>query len=201
VVSWGAGTGTVVDQTTTFTKTTGSVTDTLFLIVPQQGGVDLTYTRFLGYDHDDTGTASDLHYKTAYGVLTYPADRPTTGTATYTTTVIGNATRGSTNYLLNGSSTGTFSADFANNKITTTIDIKGKDSDVSPVTDFGTVSGTGTIASGGPAFTGTLTGAGSTTGALGGAFFGPQAAEFGYAWYFNGTDFAADGYAAGKKNP
>ena len=34
-----------------------------------------------------------------------------------------------------------------------------------------------------------------------GDFFGPQAAEYGYAWYLNGSDFTANGFASGKKNP
>ena len=28
-----------------------------------------------------------------------------------------------------------------------------------------------------------------------------QAAEYGYAWYLNGSDFPANGFASGKKNP
>ena len=65
--------------------------------------------------------------------------------------------------------------------------------------DFGSLSGKGTIA--GVGFTGTLTGTGSTTGEFGGGFFGPKAAEYGYAWDFTGSDFTAEGFASGKKTP
>lgn len=192
--------GVVTGKTTTFTATTGSVVDTLMLIVPQQAGVDLTYTRFLTYNHDDTGTANDLNYRTVYGFLTQTSDMPNTGSATYTSTITGNAARGGTNYMLDGNSTGTFTVDFTvgGGTVTTAIDIAGKENSGAALTSFGTASGTGTISANG--FFGDLTGTGGA-GAFGGGFFGPRAAEYGYAWFFDGTDYTADGYSAGKKNP
>lgn len=199
-VNFDAASGTTNGQVTTFTKTTGSVVDTLFLIVPQNEGVNLTYTRFATYVHDEPGTASDLTYRTVYGSLTQNGDMPLSGTATYSTNVLGTATRSGTSYLLDGTSTGTFSVAFTGTggTITNTLDIKGKENPGSSVTNFGTFTGTGAIA--GSGFTGTLTGSGSATGGFGGAFFGPRAAEYGYGWYVTGSDYQADGYASGVKN-
>ncbi|MBO9603222.1 MAG: transferrin-binding protein-like solute binding protein [Novosphingobium sp.] len=199
VIAFSAGSGVTVGDTTTYTKSSGSTTDTMRVIVPQQGGVDLTYTRFLAFDHDETGTASDWHYRTVYGILTYASDRPTTGTATYSTSIYGDATRASTDYLLTGNSSGTFSVDFAGNTVTSTLDLKGRSDPSSSLVDFGSFTGSGTIV--GVGYTGTLTGSNSASGEFGGAFFGPQAAEYGYAWYLNGSDFTANGFASGKKNP
>lgn len=200
-VNFDASSGTTNGQVTTFTKTTGSVVDTLHLIVPQDQGVNLTYTRFATYIHDEPGTASDLVYRTVYGSLTQNGDMPLSGTATYSTNVLGTATRSGTSYLLDGTSTGTFSVAFTGTggTITNTLDVKGKENPSSSVTNFGTFTGTGAIT--GSGFTGTLTGSGSAAGAFGGAFFGPRAAEYGYGWYVTGSDYQADGYASGVKNP
>jgi len=200
-VEFPAGSGTTIGQTTTFVKTNGTATDTLKLITPRQAGIDLTYTRFLAFDHDDTGTADDLHYRTAYGVLTYVGDVPRTGTASYFTTVLGTATRGGTDYVLDGDSTGTFSVNFAGaaDQVTTTLNLNGRQDSASPAVSFGTLNGTGSIA--GIGFAGNLTATAGGSGQFGGAFFGPQAAEYGYSWLFSGTDFTAEGFAGGKKNP
>ncbi|MEP6868535.1 MAG: transferrin-binding protein-like solute binding protein [Novosphingobium sp.] len=113
---------------------------------------------------------------------------PKSGTANYSVTV-GGALAAVTggNYLLTGNSTGTFSADFAANTVSTSITIAGTPQPVvsgAPVTSFGTYTGTGTVSSN--AITGTLTGT-NATGGFSGAFFGPQALELGVSYYLNNT--------------
>jgi hypothetical protein len=73
-------------------------------------------------------------------------------------------------------------------------------------TPLDVLTGTGALGSVKPGFAGTLTGSGSVTGSFAGAFFGPQAAEFGYDFLIGGTTasgraFTAVGGAAGNKDP
>lgn len=187
--------------TSSFTKTTSGVTDTLNITIPQVGSVPLSYTMLFDFTRSTSSTGKVESWRSAGGIITQVNDMPRTGTGTYTMMVDGTATRDgdSKTYLLGGLSTGTFSAKFAEGKIDTTLVLKGEAAG-GATSDFGTATGTGTFNVASPVFAGTLTGTNSAAGKFSGAFFGPQAGEVGYGWYFTGTDFDAQGVAAGKKN-
>ncbi|MCB5424177.1 hypothetical protein H0274_02800 [Altererythrobacter sp. CC-YST694] len=184
-----------------FSKTTSNITDTLKIAVPQVNSVPLSYTLLFDFTRTDSTTGKTTFYQSVGGFLSQTGDMPRTGSANYTMMVDGSATRDgdSKTYLLGGHSTGTFSASFADGKINTTLSLKGEASG-GATSDFGTATGTGNFAVGGPTFTGTFTGANNATGKFSGGFFGPAAAEAGYGWYFQGSDFDAHGVAAGTKN-
>ena len=113
----------------------------------------------------------------------------------------GNIAGGSLSAGWHGNSTGTFSVDFSKGTgaITTSLSLAGKQDPSSSLVNFGTINGTGDLA--GVTYIGTLKDSATGTGAFAGALFGPYAAEFGYAWYFNGSDYVANGFAGGKQNP
>jgi hypothetical protein len=168
----------------------------LSLIVPQVDGVPLSYT-LIGI----WGGPQWIRIA-AGGIPTIKSDVPISGTAIYKMSVGGSATAaGGNTFILAGSgATGTFTANFTAGTIATTIDLSGTDVVLhNGAFDFGILTGSGLIDSGGPGFSGTLTQTGGS-GLFAGAFFGPQAAEFGYGWVFKGTSFAAAGANAGKKN-
>ncbi|WP_336977930.1 hypothetical protein [Altererythrobacter fulvus] len=186
--------------TSSFTKTTSGVTDTFNIAIPQVASVPLSYTMLFDFTRSTSSTGKVERWLTVGGIPTQSGDMPRTGSATYNMMVDGSATRDgdSKTYMLGGLSSGTFSANFADSKITTTLNLKGEATG-GATSDFGTVNGTSTFISGSPVFGGELTGANSTKGAFSGSFFGPQAGEVGYSWYFLGSDFDAQGFAAGKK--
>ena len=105
---------------------------------------------------------------------------PTTGTATYTGLAGGSVLR----------ATGGAAVPLAGS----TVDL---------TANFATGS-TGALGAVKPGFAGSLTGSGSVAGTFSGAFFGPQAQEFGYDFLVGGvtgadTGFTAIGGAAGGK--
>jgi hypothetical protein len=132
------------------------------------------------------------------GSPTLSSDMPKTGTANYTIGVVGSAISSGDSYNLSGSSSGTFSANFATGGITTTLTLAGQPAFSGSQINLGTFNGTGTIASGGPGYSGTLSGNGAT-GVFSGAFFGPQALETGFAYMLAAPNFSAVGAASGVK--
>jgi hypothetical protein len=132
------------------------------------------------------------------GSPTFSSDMPKTGTANYTMGVGGSAISSGDSYNLSGSSSGTFSANFATGGITTTLTLAGQPAFSGSQINLGTFNGTGTIASGGPGYSGTLSGNGAT-GVFSGAFFGPQALETGFAYMLAAPNFSAVGAASGVK--
>lgn len=176
---------------------------TLFLLTPHVGGVPLTYTRHATFGQL-SGPSSSGNLA-VYGVLTKDGDMPRSGSATYSVAVSGMATQpDQSSYLLTANTTGTFSANFGGGTVAAGIDLKATKIGTPGEVSLGTLGGTGAISSSGPSFTGSLAGTGASapagSGQFSGAFFGPQAAEFGYAWYFDGATLHAQGYASGKKN-
>lgn len=151
-----------------------------------------------------------------FGVPTLASDVPTTGTASYTTAVDGNLVvrnEGSPTALnrvftlAEGGTTATLQANFATGAITTNIDLRGVElirplngtkavPTGSPVS-FAPLNGTGTLSSSKPSFSGTF--ANTTKGAFSGAFFGPQAVEFGYNFYAEKPEYTAFGLVGGIK--
>ncbi len=177
--------------------------DKLYLLTPHINGVPLTYTRTLTFWKSGNQAGVPDTNLAVFGVLTKDGDLPKSGTASYAMAISG-AWTSQAIYLLDGEASGTFSADFSNGTVSTSIDLKGKLLGSGTLDTFGTIGGTGAIASIGSGFSGNLLGIGADgpegTGIFSGAFFGPQAAEMGYAWYFGGTTWGGQGYASGKKN-
>ncbi len=186
--------------TSSFSKTTGGVTDTFNITIPQVASVPLSYTMLFDFTRSTSSSGKVERWLTVGGIPTQSGDMPRTGSATYNMMVDGSATRDgdSKTYMLGGLSSGTFSANFADSKISTTLNLKGEATG-GATSDFGAVTGSTTFTAGYPVFGGELSGANSTKGAFSGSFFGPQAGEVGYSWYFQGSDFDAQGFAAGKK--
>ncbi|ABD25636.1 hypothetical protein Saro_1191 [Novosphingobium aromaticivorans DSM 12444] len=184
-----------------YQKVVGSDLNVLTLINPRLNGVPLSYTTIGSWLHLSPSAAATRFYLMVGGVPTQAGDVPRSGSATYTTAVGGGGTFNGTNYNFSANSTGTFSANFANNTVSTSVHLSGLPNGTTVGTPFdaGTYNGTGNISSTGPGFTGTLTGT-AANGAFSGAFFGPRATEFGYAFYLDGTGTQIQGTMVGKKN-
>jgi hypothetical protein len=173
-------------------------------------GVTLTYVQWhtwLRYSYPDASTTTPSSIAVdvmVNGFETPPADMPRSGSATYDTVVDGSAISQGKIFTLHdsptGPSTATFGANFAAGTVSTTIAFQGREPGSNgPATVFGNASGTGNITSNGSAFSGILSGVGLTTGSFTGGFFGPQAAEMGYAFFFDGGGYTAVGTVLGKK--
>lgn len=180
-----------VANTLVYQKTSASGSDSLRLVVPVVGGVALSYTLLGNWTHNVTGVGS-TSYIAVGGAPTQAGDVPKTGTANYTVIVNGSVipTAGSPN-LLNGTASGTFSANFGAGTVSTTLNLQGASS------NFGTLSGSGTIASASSGFTGTFSSV--TSGGFSGSFFGPQAAEMGMGWTATTGTYTAAGSVLGVK--
>lgn len=170
------------------------------LTVPTVDGVALSYT-IVGSWQRPTAIPGQTDIRLAVGgVPTLASDMPRTGSATYSAAMGGAVAQNGLAYSLNGSSSASFSANFANNSVATSLVLAGTSSPLlgGATTSFGTFDGTGTISSTGPGFGGTLSGNG-TTGIFSGSFFGPKALEMAYAWYLSGGSLSAAGTVVGVK--
>lgn len=189
------------DTTVTWQKPAGNgAVDFLSISNPSVNGVKLSYALFGNWTHYQPG--ADRSYSLVGGVPTQATDVPRSGSATYATQVVGLAARSGQGYYLIGESTGTFSANFGSNSVSTSLTLAGKAPNSTVVTSFGNFNGTGTISSSGPGFTGTLSGS-NASGAFSGAFFGPRGIEAGYTFFLNGstdTTLSVQGALFGKKN-
>ncbi len=173
------------------------------LSVPSISGVPLSYTRFATFYAAGSPAGFDGH-AFVFGVQTQAGDVPTTGTATYSGGAGGSvflAGVGTPGRLTNSSAT--LTANFATGSIATVLNLL-----VTPnggvETPLDVITGIGSLGAVKPGFSGTLAGTGTVAGNFGGAFFGPQAAEFGYDFVVGGVTsggvgFTAVGGAAGKK--
>lgn len=189
------------DTTVTWQKPSGNGNlDVLSISSPSVNGVKLSYTLLGNWTHFQPG--AERSYGLVGGVPTQASDVPRSGSATYSTQVVGLAARNGQPYILFGESTGTFSANFGSNSVNTSLALAGKLPGSSTVTQIGNYDGTGTISSSGPGFTGTLSGS-NASGAFSGAFFGPRGVEAGYTFFLNGTTdttLSVQGALFGKKN-
>lgn len=176
-----------------WSKVSGTTRDSLTLTA----AVTLSYTLVGSWIRTDMTTNQSTVRLAVGGVPTVASDMPRTGTATYAVQVGGAAAQSGTSYSLSGTSSATFSADFAANSVSTALTLGAMQAGA-PIS-FGTFNGTGAISSTGPGFTGTLNGSNGVTGVFAGAFFGPKAAEVGYDWFMSGPSFSAVGTAAGAK--
>lgn len=186
-------------NTLQWSKRTATGSDSFTLTVPTSGvgGVALNYMVFGSWSH--TEGANTIGRLAVGGQPTIATDMPRTGSATYSVSTGGGAVQGGTIYSLNGNSSATFSANFGNNSVATSLTLGGTTGALgTTVTQLGTFNGTGTISATGPGFTGTLSG-NNANGVFSGAFFGPQAAEVGYDWVLSGSNFGAVGAVVGAK--
>jgi hypothetical protein len=188
------------DTTVTWQKPNGVGIDVLSISNPSVNGVKLSYVLLGNWTH--LAPSAERAYSMVGGVPTQAGDVPRSGNATYSTQVVGLAAKGGQPYVLFGQSTGTFSANFASNSVSTSLTLAGKLPGGTAVTAIGNYSGTGTISSSGPGFQGTLTGS-DASGAFSGAFFGPRGVEAGYTFFLNGTTdstLSIQGALFGRKN-
>jgi hypothetical protein len=209
----------IISQTssaTTYQKGVGSVSvsptipaERLTVSTPNVAGVDLNYTRIGSWAIWNT-TYNNYQTSTGiFGVNTLASDMPRTGSASYTTTVVGSALHNSGSFptfrIDSASSTATFSANFAANSVSTAINISafpqtgvsnGAATYSTVATPLFNMSGSGTISSSGSTFSGTISSTSANTnltGQFAGGFFGPQAAEMGY--FFGASGTMPSGYA------
>lgn len=186
----------------TFDRTAGNVDDTLALYKPGlvAPALSLTYASYGAWqqsiDNGNSVDAKQVYF--VYGIRTPSTDLPRTGTASYATLVDGFWTDPQGLYSIGGSSS--FSADFANAKIATSMNLTGTSVLNGTTRAFGFLNGSGTIASD-ASFSGTLSGGAGYNGTIDGLFFGPAAAEMGGAFSVtNNTGGVLTGAIVGKKN-
>lgn len=181
-----------------WSKADGTKNQSFYLL--DQQSVSLTYAAIGVWDFTDSSTGEIKSWTFIAGSSTIRSDMPT-GTATYTMAVIGSAGDGKVGGPLATGSNATLTANFGAGTVSTMLDLGTRGSaGTEPLVKLGTFSGQGTIDSGGPGFSGTLTGS-KGSGDFSGAFFGPKAAQAGYAFYLTGADFAAIGEATGYRQP
>jgi hypothetical protein len=183
---------------------TGGRTEQLVLFNPGSGNTTLALT-YVSYGAWQTvsGTTSvnfDQRYF-VYGIR-QGANQPSTGSASYVTTVDGFWSTTTGLYALGGSAT--FNANFSNLTVSTNLNLTGTNIENSNSKSLGIFNGTGTIASLGGAFNGTFAHQGTDadgnvySGAFNGAFFGPTGSEVGYTFRLTGPNGAAVGAVVGK---
>lgn len=168
----------------------------LFKSGSQNSQIALTYVTYGIWSTYQPGQ-STTHYLTRFavaGIQTGAAGLPKTGQATYSGSVDGVAAFDGQSYRLAGSN-GTLTADFEKGVIRTSLNLRGTTdvaSDAIGAVDLGTLKGTGAIGVDTSRYTGTITGL-QMDGSFGGAFYGPNAAETGFAFSLtdNGANTAA----------
>jgi hypothetical protein len=175
---------------------TGGVSGGSFT-VPSVAGVPLTYTRAgTLFVSGPTGTVG---HSFVMGVPTVAGDVPKSGSATYTAVIGGSAYLAASPVPLSlaGTSSATFAADFGAGTIATDITLIGTPNVPGGAPVFlDTLVGTGSLGAVKPGFAGTFVGTGTVAGEFAGAFFGPQAAEFGYSFVAGGTGSAGPAFTA-----
>ena len=185
-------------------KTVGTSVESLklFKSATANSRLALTYVTYGIWSTSQDGFATN-HFLSRFattGVQTVASTMPRTGSATYTGIADGAAAIGGHAYRLVGS-TGTLTADFATGVVKTTLTLNGNadvSSDTPGTTALGTLEGLAQIGFGTSKYTGTIKGMG-LDGSIGGGFYGPRAAETGYAFSAAGGDDAAVGVFVGKK--
>lgn len=188
----------------TYSKTSGTRSDNLALFNPGTGNTKLalTYASYGGWQSTNaTGASTDVATTFfVYGIKTAPGDLPTTGMASYKTTLDGLFAGDSGVYTLGGASA--IVADFATGTIDFSMTPVGRNIVDGTSKDFGAILGSGTIGSGTSAFAGTSDAASMNgySATLRGQFFGPQAAEVGSTFLLSGADGRGSGVIVGRKN-
>ncbi|HEU4970285.1 transferrin-binding protein-like solute binding protein [Sphingomonas sp.] len=200
------------DQVTTFAKASGSTSDQLVLFNPGSANtlMALTYVSYGAWQHTVTnGATADLSQQYFVYGIRQDANQPSTGSGSYAITVDGIWSNPDGIYTLSSQpGASTFTANFTNKTVSTTLQLDGTNATVPGDTkSLGRFNGTGTIAAMGGGFAGTLThqgtdGNGNTlNGSFAGAFFGPQGQEVGYTFSLRdptGSGGTAAGAVVGK---
>jgi len=197
-------------RVTVYQQASGSASDDLVLYNPGAANPDLklTYVSYGAWQHiinnGSTLAASQQYF--VYGIR-QAADQPSTGSASYTTTVDGLWTNPNGVYALSGTSQ--FTADFSAKTVATSLNLGASRTRADGTVDarsFGRVDGTGTIAALGGGFSGTMAQVGAAgdghaySGTFNGAFFGPHGEEMGYAFGLTSPGGVVAGAVVGKGN-
>jgi hypothetical protein len=168
----------------------------------------LSYVSYGAWQHvsDNGSTLAATQQYFVYGIR-QGADQPSTGSASYTTTVDGLWTNPDGVYSLAGTSQ--FTADFAAKTVATSLNLGASRTRVDGTIDsrpFGRIDGTGTIAALGGGFGGTMAQVGAAgdghaySGTFNGAFFGPHGEEMGYTFSLTSPGGVVAGAVVGKGN-
>lgn len=193
---------------TIYERVNGARADQLVLFNPGANNpqLALTYTSY-GAWQTITENATSIDFAQqffVYGVR-QPANQPSTGSANYTTRVDGFWTTTGGLYSLGGTSS--FSANFANMTVATSLNLTGTNVVSGGTRTLGQFDGTGTIAATGGGFNGTFQHQGGGdqggvvyNGGFNGAFFGPQGQEMGYSFRLTSPSGTAVGAVVGKAN-
>jgi hypothetical protein len=171
----------------------GSLTVSNSLTPP--GGASTTYN-YTGWGEwnvtsTNAGAQTFNRFEFAYGIPTLLTDLPRTGTATYPLQLTGYDQAGGFPITGAGSLSANFAAGMVNLSLSPVLIERPGQTNFTPIT---TLTGSGAIASTSTTFSAPLTATGYTGGANG-AFYGPQAAEVGGAFYYTGG--GAGSFAAG----
>lgn len=188
--------GVVGADYTTFTKSSGGVTQTLKVLNKANTLVPLTYVQYGKWRRD--GQSGLYAYNDTYvvfGTKTARSAIPTSGTANYTT--VHDGTYLNKNGVYSVSGMGTFTANFGAGTISYDATLTGTPEAGGAAINFGTVGGNGSISRGG------FTGRDLSYNAQGflmdvkGNFYGPAAEEVGGIFALKGSSSAAGGTGSG----
>lgn len=189
---------------TSYEKSGGGVQENLVLFNPGAGNaqIALTYTSYGAYQRiADNG---DLDVDTAFfafGIRTTADQMPRSGSATYTTQIDGQFADPTGAYVLGGDSD--FAADFSSSTFSFYMRPVGQHVVSGQLKYFDDQRINGQIqagAAGGHVFTGNNHGRPGYSAAVGGYFYGPNAAEIGGTFTLTGNDGFGVGAVVGKKN-
>jgi hypothetical protein len=195
---------------TVYHQASGNTSDDLVLYNPGAANPDLklSYVSYGAWQHviDNGSTLAANQQYFVYGIR-QAADQPSTGSASYTTTVDGLWTNPDGVYSLAGTSQ--FTADFSAKTVATSLNLgasRVRADGTVEARSFGRVDGTGTIAALGGGFSGTMAQVGAAgdghaySGSFNGAFFGPHGEEMGYAFSLSSPGGIVAGAVVGKGN-
>jgi hypothetical protein len=184
---------------------TGNRTDQLVLFNPGAANprMALSYVSYGAWQQlTDNGATLDVAQQYFVFGIRQAANAPSTGSASYTTIVDGLWADAGGIYSLGGTSS--FTANFTNMTVATTLDLTGQHITTSASKRLGLFNGAGTIAALGGGFSGTFSHQGTAadgsvySGSFNGAFFGPQGQEMGYSFSLTAPGGAAAGAVVGK---
>lgn len=182
---------------TTYTKTSGSVTETLTVLNKANSIVPLTYVTYGHWRRTGlTGLYPNNDTFIVFGDKTLRTAMPVSGTANYTTLYDGSFVNKDGVFVVGGS--GTMTANFATGTVGYSVSLTGTPEAAGSNIAFGSWTGSGSIANGGPAFTtpANTNGNGYTLQQWGN-FYGPAADEVGGNFSLRGSTAATRGSGTG----
>jgi hypothetical protein len=139
---------------TTYSKSSGGMTETFKVLNPGNTLIPLTYVRYGKWRR--TGISGNYFKNNdtyvVFGTPTPSTQMPHSGSASYTTLYDGTWINSNGLYSVGG--TGTIDADFLHNSLTFGATLSGTKESDSSVISFGSFSGTGSISTYGPTFSG-----------------------------------------------